>query len=183
MEIAQLGLSHAYSRVQCTFDASREDKPILQSIALIDQLDKNINSFCMRVKEWFGWHFPELSKIVSDNSSYIKTVKLIKNKENLLADRDALEVKLVKLLEDEETVAKVFDAAKASMGGGLNELDELNIKYFCKKVSSLIQFKEHNPKNGCFGTALSIKTVLENANKWKIKFENLNSSKGSKNRD
>ena len=96
----------------------------------------------MRVKEWFGWHFPELSKIVSDNSSYIKTVKLIKNKENLLADRDALEVKLVKLLEDEETVAKVFDAAKASMGGGLNELDELNIKYFCKKVSSLIQFKE-----------------------------------------
>ena len=59
------------------FDVNREDKPIIQSIALIDQLDKNINSFIMRIKEWFSWHFPELSKILSDNTAYIKVVNLI----------------------------------------------------------------------------------------------------------
>jgi nucleolar protein 56 len=59
------------------FDVNREDKPVIQSIALIDQLDKNINSFIMRIKEWFSWHFPELAKIVSDNQVYVKIVNLI----------------------------------------------------------------------------------------------------------
>ena len=31
-----------------------------QSISLLDTLDKDINTFAMRVKEWYGWHFPEL---------------------------------------------------------------------------------------------------------------------------
>ena len=74
---SQLGLGHSYSRMKCTFDVNRQDKPIIQSIALIDQLDKNINSFCMRIKEWFGWHYPELNRIVSDNTIYVKVVKLI----------------------------------------------------------------------------------------------------------
>jgi nucleolar protein 56 len=74
---SQIGLGHAYSRMKCMFDVNREDKPIIQSIALIDQLDKNINSFCMRIKEWFGWHFPEVNKIVSDNYTYVRVIQLI----------------------------------------------------------------------------------------------------------
>jgi nucleolar protein 56 len=74
---SQLGLGHSYSRMKCMFDVNRQDKPIIQSIALIDQLDKNINSFCMRIKEWFGWHFPELARIVSDNGMYVRIVHLI----------------------------------------------------------------------------------------------------------
>jgi hypothetical protein len=40
---------------------------IIQSISLLDTLDKDINTFSMRVKEWYGWHFPELVRIVADN--------------------------------------------------------------------------------------------------------------------
>lgn len=40
-------------------------------------MDKNLNTFCMRLKETYGWHFPELTKIVSDNETYVKLVKLI----------------------------------------------------------------------------------------------------------
>jgi len=74
---SQLGLGHSYSRMKCMFDVNRQDKPVIQSIALIDQLDKNINSFCMRIKEWFGWHFPELYRIVPENSTFVKVVQLI----------------------------------------------------------------------------------------------------------
>jgi nucleolar protein 58 len=28
----------------------------------------------MRVKEWYGWHFPELAKILNDNMAYSKVV-------------------------------------------------------------------------------------------------------------
>jgi RNA processing factor Prp31 len=29
----------------------------------------------MRVKEWYGWHFPELAKVVNDNILFAKCVK------------------------------------------------------------------------------------------------------------
>jgi hypothetical protein len=28
----------------------------------------------MRVREWYGWHFPEMTKIVGDNIQYAKAV-------------------------------------------------------------------------------------------------------------
>lgn len=31
----------------------------------------------MRLREWYGWHFPELSKIITDNLIYAKTVHAI----------------------------------------------------------------------------------------------------------
>lgn len=49
-------------------------------------MDKNINTLSMRLKEWFGWHFPEMSKIVNDNEIYVKLVQLVKNKEQLTDD-------------------------------------------------------------------------------------------------
>jgi nucleolar protein 58 len=50
---------------------------IMQAISLLDDLDKEINNYMMRLREWYGWHFPELSKIITDNYSYTKTVKAI----------------------------------------------------------------------------------------------------------
>ena len=65
---------------------------IVQAIALLDDLDKEINIYSMRVKvsraahfvrtllidslqEWYGWHFPEMAKIINDNLAYAKVVK------------------------------------------------------------------------------------------------------------
>lgn len=45
----------------------------LQAIGLLDDLDKELNTYAMRVREWYGWHFPEMTKIVSDNIAYAKT--------------------------------------------------------------------------------------------------------------
>jgi nucleolar protein 56 len=47
---AQLGLSHAYSRSKVKFNVNRVDNMIIQAIALIDQLDKDINTFAMRIR-------------------------------------------------------------------------------------------------------------------------------------
>jgi nucleolar protein 56 len=46
-------------------------------------MEKNLNTFSMRIKEGYSWHFPELAKIVPDNETYAKLVLLIGNKENL----------------------------------------------------------------------------------------------------
>jgi nucleolar protein 56 len=78
LEQAQLGLGHAYSRSKVKFNPGRVDVMIIQSIALLDQLDKDINTFAMRVREWYSWHFPELKEIVTDNFLFAKCASFIK---------------------------------------------------------------------------------------------------------
>lgn len=51
------------------------DTMIVQAIGLLDDLDKELNTYAMRVREWYGWHFPEMSKIVTDNVLYARTVR------------------------------------------------------------------------------------------------------------
>lgn len=47
--------------------------------ALLDDLDKELNNYIMRTREWYGWHFPELTKIIGDNLAYAKSVKKMGN--------------------------------------------------------------------------------------------------------
>ena len=48
---------------------------IVQAIGLLDDLDKELNTYAMRVREWYGWHFPEMTRVVTDNLQYAKTVR------------------------------------------------------------------------------------------------------------
>ncbi|GJT97721.1 probable sugar phosphate/phosphate translocator [Tanacetum coccineum] len=53
------------------------DTMIIQAIRLLVDLDKELNTYAMRVREWYGWHFPELAKIVQDNILYAKAVNFM----------------------------------------------------------------------------------------------------------
>ena len=139
---SELGLAHAYSRFKCMFDVNRQDKPVIQSIALIDLLDKDINSFCMRIKEWFSWHFPELGKIISDNYLYIRIVNLIEQRKNLLDNKEELKPKLDEITLDPEISKQIIEAAQLSMGSDISKVDLMNIKYFSDRVDSLIKYRE-----------------------------------------
>jgi nucleolar protein 58 len=46
---------------------------IVQAIGLLDDLAKELNTYAMRIRERYGWHFPELAKIVQDNVQYAKS--------------------------------------------------------------------------------------------------------------
>ena len=68
----QLGLSHSLARYKLKFSPDKVDTMIIQAIALLDELDKELNTYAMRVREWYGWHFPEMGKIIADNIQYAK---------------------------------------------------------------------------------------------------------------
>ena len=57
----------------------------------------------------YGWHFPELGKILTDNVAYVKTIKLVGMRENM-ADTDLSDILM------EEVEQKVKEAAEISMG-------------------------------------------------------------------
>lgn len=140
---AQCGLGHAFSRNKVKFNVHRSDNMIIQASALLEHMDKGVNLLGMRVKEWYGWHFPELAKEVPEPHKYAKIVLLLENR-GTLEERDADEVKaeISTILEGDEAVAtRVFDKALTSMGGELAEVDWVNIKAFAERVNSLGDYK------------------------------------------
>jgi len=145
-EKAQLGLAHSYSRAKVKFNVNRSDNMIIQAIALIDTLDKDINTFIMRVREWYGWHFPELVKVVNDNYQYARIALVVKDKATLT--EDALPM-LTEITGDEDKSKEVIEAAKASMGQDISPVDMINIEAFAKRVISLAEYRTnlHNYLN------------------------------------
>ncbi|KAA1466538.1 Nop domain-containing protein [Dentipellis sp. KUC8613] len=137
---AQLGLGHSYSRAKVKFNVNRVDNMIIQAIALLDQLDKDVNLFSMRIREWFGYHFPELIRIVPDNYQYARAAQLIGPKETLTEEKLP---ELAALLDDDATRAQnVLDAAHGSMGSALSEIDMLNIAAFATRVVSIAEYRK-----------------------------------------
>ncbi|CAI5528919.1 unnamed protein product [Closterium sp. Naga37s-1] len=129
-----LGLSHSLSRYKLKFSPDKVDTMIVQAIGLLDDLDKELNTYAMRVREWYGWHFPELAKIVSDNLQYARAVKLMAHRVNA-ADLDFSGI----LEEDVESAMK--DAAVISMGTEVSEHDMTNIIALCDQVIALSEYR------------------------------------------
>jgi len=151
-EKAQLGLGHSYSRSKIKFNPARSDNMVIQSIALLDQLDKDVNTFAMRVREWYSWHFPELKDIVKDNIMFARTASFIQDKNTLFSSstgegtsESAVNDKLAGLTEitgDEETAKAVVAAARTSMGMDCSPVDMLNIVNFTQRMVSLAEFRK-----------------------------------------
>ncbi|CAG2064293.1 unnamed protein product, partial [Timema podura] len=77
MAAMALGLAHSLSRYKLKFSPDKIDTMIVQAVCLLDDLDKELNNYIMRCREWYGWHFPELGKIITDNIAFVKTIKTI----------------------------------------------------------------------------------------------------------
>lgn len=137
---AQLGLAHSYSRAKVKFNVNRVDNMIIQAISLLDTLDKDINTFIMRVREWYSWHFPELVKIVNDNYQYSQVALLVKDKSNI--SKEAHLQGLKEIVGDEEKAKEIIEAAQTSMGQDISPIDLVNIEVFTKRVVSLVEYRQ-----------------------------------------
>ena len=135
---AQLGLAHAYSRAKVKFNVNKVDNMIMQAIALLDVLDKDINTFIMRVREWYGWHFPELVKIINDNYMYARVAMHVKNRANFTAE---MLPGLVEIVGEAEKAEEVMKAMNASMGQDISPIDLINIQTFAQRVISLAEYR------------------------------------------
>lgn len=117
----------------------------------------------MRCKEWYGWHFPELVKVVSlagsaspDGSNtalaYARCVQTIGDKSTLTPDSlPALARALAppaSLDADQDPDAaiqaiasKILAASRASMGTDISPVDLIHISAFADRVVSLCTYR------------------------------------------
>ncbi|KAJ4125404.1 Nucleolar protein 58 [Fusarium equiseti] len=122
-----LGLSHSMSRHKLKFSADKVDSMIIQAIKLLDDLDKELNVYAMRTKEWYGWHFPEMAKILNDNLAYARVILAVGMRTSI-ADSDLSEIL------PEEIEVSIKAAAEISMGTEITEEDLENIKLLADQV-------------------------------------------------
>jgi len=89
----------------------------------------------MRVKEWYGWHFPELQAILNENAHYAKLVLKCGMRPNFS------KMDLSEILDDETIEATVKEAAEVSMGTEIAEIDIINIQALAEQVLSMSEYR------------------------------------------
>ncbi|KAM7365483.1 hypothetical protein PAMP_016404 [Pampus punctatissimus] len=129
-----LGLAHSLSRYKLKFSPDKVDTMIVQAICLLDDLDKELNNYIMRCREWYGWHFPELGKVITDNLAYCKSVRKIGDRTNV-SSTDLSDIL------PEEIEAEVKLAAEISMGTEVSEQDIGNIRHLCDQVIEISEYR------------------------------------------
>lgn len=136
---ANLGLGHAVARNSIKYDEKKQDKTIINTYCLLEQMEKNLNTFSMRIKEGYSWHFPELAKIVPDNEAYVKLVALIGNKLNI-KEIDVEEI--TQITGDEDLTNKIIERTQSSVGNSLGDIDEQQLKDFANYTIKHFEYKK-----------------------------------------
>lgn len=118
----------------------KRDLFIAQAIAALDDINKTLNLFASRVREWYGLHFPELDEILDEHEDYVKVVSRIGLRSAVSKDR------LLELGFDEETADRVLSAAHSSMGADMTDFDLNAIKMISDSTLQLFEIRERLEK-------------------------------------
>jgi len=87
------------------------------------------------VKEWYGWHFPELVRVVSDNILYARVVKLLGLRRNI-DNTDLTDIM------DEQTAVSVKTLALRSMGTDMSIDDMTHVQDLAEQVIEIYNYRE-----------------------------------------
>jgi len=135
----QLGLAHSVSRYKLSFTTDKVDTMIIQAVSLLEDLDKELNNYAMRLREWYSWHFPELSKIITDNKVYAQSVILIGMRTNV----KQLSLEEMGEIMPEDIAEQVKEAAEISMGTEILQEDEDHLKTLAKSVQEISEYRQN----------------------------------------
>jgi len=114
----------------------KRDLMIVQSILATEDLDKTINLFTSRIREWYGVHFPELDRLLDKHETYLRLVHKLGNRENFTAE--ALETEGL----PKNKAEKIVEASKTSLGAKLTEQDVQQIQTLCRITLELYETRK-----------------------------------------
>jgi len=128
MELAKLRVKGA---------AEKRDLIIAQAIQTLDDLDRTVNLFMGRLREWYGVHFPELDRLIEKHETYARLVMNLGYRDNF--SFEALEKEGIPK-ERAEIMAK---AAETSMGADTAEQDLTQIQALSQSVLELYELRKN----------------------------------------
>jgi len=129
VRVHNVSIELAKMKVKATVE--RRDLLVAQAVQTVDDLDKSLNIFMSRLREWFGLHYPELDRLLDKHETYARLVVNLGTRGNFTAENLEKEG-LPKAMS--QAIAKV---AVASMGADLSEEDLTHNQGMCRNVLEL----------------------------------------------
>ncbi|MGD9131609.1 MAG: C/D box methylation guide ribonucleoprotein complex aNOP56 subunit [Candidatus Bathyarchaeota archaeon] len=127
--VHNVSIELAKMKVKTTVE--RRDLLVAQAVQTVDDLDKSLNVFMSRVREWFGLHYPELDRMLDKHETYARLVVDLGTREEFTADN------LEKEGLPKAKSQKLATVAAASMGADLGDEDLSQIQDMCRSVLEL----------------------------------------------
>lgn len=127
MELAKLKVKGA---------VEKRDLIVAQAIQTLDDLDRTVNLFMGRLREWYGVHFPELDRLIEKHETYARLVVNLGDKSNFALE--ALEKEAV----PKAKAGAIADVAASSMGADVAEADLTQIQALSRDVLELYELRK-----------------------------------------
>jgi nucleolar protein 56 len=123
----------------------KRDLTIAQAIQTLDDLDKTVNLFMSRVREWYGIHFPELDRLIDKHETYTRLVLNLGFRSGFTLEG------LEKEGLPKSKAEQIAKTAETSMGAEIAEQDLKQIQALCKNIMNMYDLRQ------------SLETYIENA--------------------
>ena len=114
---------------------ARRDVMIVHAVHVLEDLDKQINMFYTRCREWYGLHFPELGDLIDEPEEYMRIVAELGSRKNYTVEG------LKKILGSARKAEDVLEKAKTSIGAEMSPEDEERVKDVAREGLRLIKLK------------------------------------------
>ncbi|MBN2150720.1 MAG: hypothetical protein JW839_04650 [Candidatus Lokiarchaeota archaeon] len=121
------------TKLQIKSVSEQNDRLIMQAVNSIDDINKSTNIFSERIREWYGYHFPELTdQLVADHEFFLEIITSIGTRGEFAPDR----IKALRPVQD-RTVEVMVKRASESMGGDFSPFDIKTVQAFASSVLDL----------------------------------------------
>ena len=129
-------VSMEMTKIKVRKAAAKRDMLVVQAIQAIDDIDKTVNIFMGRIREWYGLHFPELDRILDKHETYARLIENLGRRENFSSG--GLEKEgLPKAKADQ-----IAQVAEKSMGADIQENDLAQIQTMCRDTLQLYDARQ-----------------------------------------
>jgi len=115
--------------------SSKGDMYIIQAVHALEELDKTINLFYGRLREWYGLYLSELSDAVETPEEYFKIIAEIGWKEEINSEN------LSKIGISKKTASAVLEALKTSIGVEMDKRDLEEIRVMASTVLKFVSLR------------------------------------------
>lgn len=124
------------ARGAVTTATAKRDLYAVQAVRAIDDIDKTVNLFAGRIREWYGLHYPELDRLIEKNDTYARLVADLGPRSNFTEEN------LEKEGIPQDRIQQIASSARKSMGANFPEEDLEWLRSFCKDTLELAKFRE-----------------------------------------
>ena len=135
VEFANL-VSIELSKEKVAEAGERRDLMIIRAVTISEDLTKMINTLVSHVREWYGYYWPELGKVVEDHELYLTLISELGKVENFTEEN------LRKYVKSEKLIANILKAKEERVGIRITEYDIKMIQHVAKRTLDLYADKE-----------------------------------------